>query len=343
MNTPPQGVLAAGNFIVDHVKMIDHYPGLEQLANVFDSTQSNGGGPYNVLKNLAAMEVYYPLSACGLVGEDDDGRWVRKDCVRHGIDVTQLRTVLGCGTSSTDAMTEAGSGKRTFFHRRGANACFRPEDCDLAASSARIFYLGYLMLLDQLDQFDTEGRTIASRLIESARAKGMITFVDLVSAEHSEYRRIVESSLPYIDHLVLNEIEAAKLVGTKLREDDAEKLIESASAILNCGVGKSVTLHTRAGAVHVSSAGEWVVQPSLDLPAGYVQGSTGAGDAFAAGLLHGFHENLPPTECLNLAVCVAASSLSHPTPSDGVGTLSDCLALGEKFGRHPFGAESRVH
>jgi hypothetical protein len=53
MSTQRTGILAAGNFIVDHVKIIDHYPQQDMLANILGESQSNGGGPYNVLKDLA--------------------------------------------------------------------------------------------------------------------------------------------------------------------------------------------------------------------------------------------------------------------------------------------------
>ena len=52
-----QGILAAGNFIVDYVKVIDGYPVQDMLASILSESRSNGGGPYNVLKDLAAMKV----------------------------------------------------------------------------------------------------------------------------------------------------------------------------------------------------------------------------------------------------------------------------------------------
>ena len=53
MSTQRKGILAAGNFIVDHVKIIDDYPQQDMLASIVSESQSNGGGPYNVLKCLA--------------------------------------------------------------------------------------------------------------------------------------------------------------------------------------------------------------------------------------------------------------------------------------------------
>lgn len=49
------GVIAAGNFIVDHVKIVDAYPSQDQLALVQSQSQFNGGGPYNLLLDLVAL------------------------------------------------------------------------------------------------------------------------------------------------------------------------------------------------------------------------------------------------------------------------------------------------
>jgi sugar/nucleoside kinase (ribokinase family) len=63
-----------------------------------------------------------------------------------------------------------------------------------------------------------------------------------------------------------------------------------------------------------------------------IKGATGAGDAFAAGLLWGLHEDFPLPVCLRQAVSAAALCLGDPTTSEGLGPLADCLSLGEEFG-----------
>src|SRR5271170_4772317 len=86
------GLLAAGNWIIDQVKIIDVYPQREQLANIRGQSQGTGGSPYNVAINLARLQAPFPLSGAGLVGNDDLGRVILEDCRRHGIDIRQLRT-----------------------------------------------------------------------------------------------------------------------------------------------------------------------------------------------------------------------------------------------------------
>ncbi len=331
MTPSRRGILAAGNFIVDYVKVIDAYPPQDTLASILSESKSNGGGPYNVLRDLAAMEVGYPLEACGLVGDDDNGRWIRSDCEACGIGTGQLHTTREKATSYTDAMTVAGTGRRTFFHQRGANALFDTSHCDFACSSARIFHLGYLMLLDKLDETDAEGRTGASRLLEAASRAGMVTSVDMVSAEHPRFREIARSALPFTDHLIINEIEASRSLGKPLASDKPQDLLAAAGELLALGVRQTVIIHTEHVAVLATISGTRGARVSLELPHGYIKGATGAGDAFAAGVLHGIHEGLPPPVWLNHGVCAAAASLSHPTPSRGLMPINHCLALIDRF------------
>ena len=332
MSTQRTGILAAGNFIVDYVKVIDQYPQQDMLASIVSESQSNGGGPYNVLKDLAAMQVGYPLAACGLVGGDANGHWIRQDCLAHGIDAGQLHATPDRSTSYTDAMTVQGTGRRTFFHQRGANALFDSSHLDFSRTSARILHLAYLMLLDRLDLMDAAGQSRAAQLLSLAQSAGLETSVDMDSTEHPGFRQIALSALPFTDHLIVNELEASRVLDLTLAADDAASLTSAAQGLLEAGVRRTVTIHTEHGAVSVTRSAETCIQPSLHLPPGYSKGATGAGDAFAAGLLHGLHENLGLPESLRLAVCTAAASLADPTPSLGLRPVAECLSLADRFG-----------
>jgi sugar/nucleoside kinase (ribokinase family) len=170
-----RGILAGGNWIVDRPKIIDVYPVQDSLANILRETSSNGGSPYNVLIDLARLQVPFPLFAVGLVGEDPAGEYIRSDCRAHGIDTHQLKICKEAPTSYTDVMTVQSTGRRTFFHQRGANAFLGAADFDFAESSARIFHLGYLLLLDRLDQPDPKYGTVAANLLAHAQSLGFKT------------------------------------------------------------------------------------------------------------------------------------------------------------------------
>ncbi len=327
-----RGILAAGNFIVDRIKRIDAYPAENMLATIEDEARSNGGGPYNVLKDLAAMRADYPLLAAGRIGADEDGDWIRADCAAHGIDGSRLTSDSDYPTSYTDVMTVSESGRRTFFHRRGANARFDGSGFDFDACPARMLHLAYLMLLDDLDRFEPEGRTRASHVLEAASNAGLVTSIDIVSTEHPRFRDIVCSAIPQTDHLLMNEVEASRVLGRTLDPANPVSLLDAAGELLEFGVREAVVIHTEHGAVMVRRDGNTLRQGSVRVPPTFIRGANGAGDAFAAGYLHGVHENLSHASALELAVCTAAACLSDASPSAGLMNIDACLFLGQEFG-----------
>ena len=46
------GLLAAGNWILDQVKLIDKFPEEQSLVNILSDYTSNGGSAYNILMDL---------------------------------------------------------------------------------------------------------------------------------------------------------------------------------------------------------------------------------------------------------------------------------------------------
>lgn len=323
------GILAAGNFIVDRVKLVDRYPGEGELANIREEMLSNGGGAYNVLRDLAAMGADYPLAAAGLVGADENGDWILSDCQVAGIDVSRLGRSDEAPTSYTDVMSVATTGRRTFFHQRGANACYDLTGWEEGGGNFRLFHLAYLLLLDRMDEWVQPGRSRASLVLEKARAAGMTTSVDLVSDPHPEFAALARSSLAQVDYFIANEVETGWILGRDLVGAGLEALGEAGMALKEMAPQAVPVIHSEEGVVAVGDAGEVVAQRALDLPKGFIKGATGAGDAFAAGFLHGVHESMSLEDSLHLGVCVAASSLSDPTPSAGVRSVDQCLALGQ--------------
>ncbi|MFT4640355.1 MAG: sugar/nucleoside kinase (ribokinase family) [Verrucomicrobiales bacterium] len=329
------GLLAAGNFIIDHVKMIDDYPAPEMLTNIRSRSSSNGGGPYNVLKDLAKMEAPFPLEAVALIGKDADGDWIVADCEEHAIATWGLERSDEVATSYTDAMTVAKGGQRTFFHHRGANAIFSEDDIDFARSHAKWFYLGYLLLLDSLDEIREDGKTGASIALERACAAGFRTVIDFVSVPDPRVRAIAEASLPYVDVLFINEIEAGMVLDTDLRHvsgPDLSAMERAAAALLEMGVHEAVIIHFQEGALAMTKDGQVTRQGAVQVPEESIVGSTGAGDAFAAGVFFGLHEDWPLQECLELGVCSAAISLGAGPPSVAMIPARACLEQGRGWG-----------
>jgi sugar/nucleoside kinase (ribokinase family) len=87
------------------------------------------------------------------------------------------------------------------------------------------------------------------------------------------------------------------------------------------------------GAIALSDQGEIVTEGSVKLPKTRLVSATGAGHAFTAGFLYGYHENWGLLESLKAAHASAAACLMDKTASGGIRKLSSCLTLLDKFGQ----------
>lgn len=337
-----RGLLAAGNWIVDRVKIVDRWPHQDALAMILDQSESNGGCAYNMAKDLAALDCGFPLHACGRVGDDEDGNWIRRDLDAHGVDTRGLLGTLGVPTSYTDVMTVRSTGRRTFFHQLGANASFGEEDCDLESYQARIFHLGYFGLLGRLDETGRDGRNGHAHLLDRASELGFLTSADLVSDEGRAFDQLVAPALPHLDFLFLNELEAEMLSGISAQRADGTegvdpiKMVAQAQYALLGGVRRAVIVHASDGVVACSADGDILRQGVVRVPADSIRGAAGAGDALSAGVLLGVHEGWPLADCLELGVCSAALSLEAPTCSAGLRPWRECLERGRAHGFREF-------
>ena len=341
---PRDGVLAAGHWVVDQVKRIDRWPAPSTLARIEHQQSANGGFAFNVLSDLAALDPACPRFGAGLVGDDTNGRFIRERCRQLAIDDSLLDTVPDAPTSFTDVMTEAGSGRRTFFYCPGANERLSAEHLGPAVSRcrAKFFCLGYLGFLPLLDAVAGDGELNGSaRLLKAAHQAGMITAADLVSAPNPNLRREVTPCLPHLDILFLNEWEASQLLGTKILPPlTSVRAMELAQTIRRLGVRGAVVLHSPEGTAAAMGDNECLVQGSVRLPEEEIGGTVGAGDALASGVLLARQHEMSWPEALRLGVCAAAACLQSPTASDGILPWRKCLELGDRYGFNEFGGET---
>jgi sugar/nucleoside kinase (ribokinase family) len=335
MTSPRTGILGGGNWIVDAVKMIDTWPQQDTLANIISESKGTGGSPFNVLLDIAIMGAGFPLAGVGLVGEDENGRWILDLCAQHGIDSTLLHRSPTAPTSYTDVMTVQGSGRRTFFHARGANAELDATHFDFSETNARIFHLGYLLLLDRLDLPHPVHGTVAAEVLARAQAAGLKTSVEAVSEDSDRFAKMITPVLRHVDCCIMNEFELERMTHRTIRLEkglDNEALKAAMQDLLALGVRERVVVHYPEGAGSLGHDGILHQQGSVKLPENYIKGAAGAGDAFSAGVLLAWHEGLPIAEGLRYGVCAAAANLSHATCTGGLRPLAECLAIGERHG-----------
>jgi sugar/nucleoside kinase (ribokinase family) len=319
------GIACAGNWIVDIVHTIDAWPRKSDLVHIRREVTGVGGGAANVALDLAALGAPFPVLPVGLIGQDLHGHLVRAALDRARLPATHIADTDAAPTAHTHVMTVPGD-SRTFFYHPGCNDLLDehhiPLDA-LAAAGIRIFYLGYLNLMGRMDELAPDGRSPAARVLERARALGMTTCVDLVSADTPAFRAIVAASLPHTDVLFLNEVEAARATGLPIASEDDRPGFAAAAAALRAGGARAVVIHSPALALWQDDRATWAPVTPVD-PARIVS-PVGAGDAFCAGALYGLHLGWPPDRCLMLAQRAATACLSGATATDGIPPASTLI------------------
>jgi len=330
-----KGIACAGNWIVDLVKVIDGYPCENGLANILEEAIGGGGCAHNVMLNLARFDATLDLYAVGLIGADANGDFIVTECSQFpNIDARQLRRTASETTSYTDVYCVRCSGQRTFFHYRGANRLFGPLAVSLDQLPVGWLHLGYLLLLDEMDQPDSRFGTVGARFLHEIQERNIKTSIDLVSEDSDRPRQIVPPALKYTNYCIINDFEAEKVSGVSLRAGSKilpRHLKQAAAALFEHGVNDLVVIHFPEGAYLLSRDGLELMQPSLQLPDAFIAGSAGAGDSFCAGVLYGLYQGWSHEKTLRFAVCAGGMNLSDLTTTGGIKPWTEIFGMEDRF------------
>ncbi|MBQ4266362.1 MAG: carbohydrate kinase family protein [Clostridia bacterium] len=330
-----KGITIAGNILTDYVKTVSTYPRPGKLADIYDVQRAVGGCVPNTLIDIRRIQSDIPLRAVGRVGDDEAGRFVLDVMRQEGIDTDGVSFSRTKQTSFSDAMSAADSAERTFFHYRGANAEFSPEDMPPQALHCDLMHIGYILLLDAFDAPDAEYGTVMARYLHDVQQQGILTSIDVVSGEAGLFQEKVIPALRYCDYAIMNEYEGGSVSGLDVRYPDGtlnqENVVKSLEFILSKGVKKRVILHCPEGGFCLDAEKGLFIEPSLKLSRDYIKGSVGAGDAFCAGCLYAIYHNRDPQWMLRFAAAAAAANLSAPDSISGMKSFAELQRMMDEW------------
>lgn len=279
-------IVVVGDLMVDVVTRLTApiAPGSDAPARV---VFEGGGQAANTAAWLAVAGA--PVSLVGRVGDDPAGRSAASELEALGVD---LRVAVDAERpTGTCVVLVAPDGERTMFPDAGANAGLAPADLpeELLAAESHLHVSGYALLRDG----SREGAVAA---IERARAAGMSVSVDPSSAA------LLSEGLPRpgngVELLLPNSLEARALTGLDDPAAAAYALAESFPEVV-------VTLGEQ-GALWTD--GRELVR--VDARPAEAADSTGAGDAFAAGLLAARLRGAGAEEALLAGCALAAQAVT---------------------------------
>ena len=248
---------------------------------------------------LAAVEAGAEVRLIGCIGDDHLGGWMREQLTPARL-ADELIVVAGDTTGLT-VVLESPARDRTFLTYLGVNARW-----DAAMIPDDALSCENLLLCDYFVAPLLRGGA-ARRLLETARERGARTFFDtswdpdgFSSATRDEVREL----LPSVDVFLPNEIEACALAD---RPGDAEQ----AADVLQAMSGGWVVV--KRGLSGCLAAGPGGTRISVPAPAVTVVDTTGAGDAFNAGLVHALAGGTGWREALAQATRFATTIISRPS------------------------------
>ena len=332
-----KGICIAGNMIVDIIYPIEGFPNRGQLVHIHDGiSRAVGGAVCNVIVDLAKLDPEMPLYAIGKIGDDGEGDLIMKTLGEHKNINTD--NVIREGISAfTAVMSDRITNERTFFTYLGANGKWDEDNIDWSKVKGDIFHVGYILLLNALDQEDPEYGTRMARLLHHAQQHGLKTSIDVVSEASDRFTRFVPPAMKYTDYCIINEVEAQQTTGIILRNEAGELVTENIPKALHemkrLGVSTWAVIHCPEGGYGLDENNEYVALGSLKLPEGYIKGTVGAGDAFCAGVLYGAETGRSLAQSIDLGIASAAASLSQPGSTEGLRTEAEVLSLFDEFQR----------
>ena len=332
-----KGIAVMGNILTDVVKTIKAYPAQGELADISEISLAVGGCAPNVAIDLAKIDSQLAVSVYGRVGNDENGRFILSKLRGNGINVDGIVYSEKSPTSFTDVMSVPG-GERTFFHVRGANAEFSPDDVSVKALNSDILHIGYILLLDKFDSPDSEYGTAMARFLHNVSKEGIKTSVDMVTENGGNYSEKVLPVLKYCDYFIVNELEICGIFSLSSRREDGrlseENIRLAMEMAAKAGVRSRVVVHAKEKAFLLNvGTKEFISVPSLKIPKEKIKGSVGAGDAFSAGMLYALYNNYTDKQCLEFASAAAACNLFEANSVDGMLSSTEIRKLSESCPR----------
>jgi len=332
-----KGIAVCGTLVVDMVKTIDRYPSAGTLSTVFKTDKAVGGCAANTSINLSKIDRSIPISVFGKVGTDDNGRYMKRELQKYGVDIEGVTYSTSLETSSTDVMSVS-SGERTFFYNTGANLEFSPEDIEVNSHKYEMLHIGYILLLDKFDAADSKYGTVMARFLKSIQEQGIKTSIDVVSSNTEDYGEKIIPALKYCNYAIMNEIEATNIWNMQARNPDGKLNRENIRLVMQkmveAGVKDKVIVHAKETCFILDAqSGEFCEVRSFNIPKEEILGSVGAGDAFCAGCLYGIYHGYDNKEILEFASAAAACNLFSENSVDGMRSKNEIMQLSEKYQR----------
>lgn len=320
-------IVLLGDINIDLVLDIPGYPAEGGEAIATAQTVAIGGSATNTA--IALARAGHECRLLGRVGQDAWGRQALSDLQAAGI-ATRWIGQDPAEPTQLNVVAVGAMGERTMFAYRGANAQLAADMIDEAAfAGAALFHLsGYALL-------QPRQAGAAQRAIDIAARNAVPVTLDIPSGVAGDLGEKVRSLLPRLDTILLADSDLALLLdrpaGSHRDSLIAALLEQGVKRVAVKGRGTASLLRQR----DVQDSAPWFPVDVVD--------TVGAGDAFAAGHIHGRIAGLGGADCCRLANAFGAVAVTRKGAGLAMptwGEVSDLLPLPEDAGSSRRGTEN---
>jgi sugar/nucleoside kinase (ribokinase family) len=305
--TPRLDVLGVGECSLDEVARVDAAPPPGGKARMRERRRMPGGQIATAL--LGCARLGHSAAFVGCVGDDDAGALALAPLRDAGVDLERVRRAHGVPTRSAWIWVDASTGERTVLWQRDERLALP------AAVVSREDIAGARVVL-----VDATDLALAAHVVTLAREVGRPCVLDADAPAPG-----IETLLATASHPAIPEALAQALFGS------AERAVRE---LARRGAELPIVTRGRGGSLAWLDGGV-VASPAFAIPA---VDTTGAGDAFHAGIAHGLLESLSPSELLRVAHAVAACACGGVGAQEGLPTraqLARFLASPPPFAAAP--------
>jgi len=292
-------VFVAGSINQDFVLSVERRPAPGETVTDARLATHNGGKGAN--QAAAAALLGADVTFLGRVGDDGFGEPLVRALAEKVVDTSLVEEVPDSSTG-TAFITVTPDGENAITVAPGANRRLTVEDVDAASGT-----IGEARILVVQMEIPPE---VVQRAVEVAAANETRALVNLAPPFE-----VPQALLEKIDPLVLNEHEAAFLLGESVEGVDGA--LSAASRLSNLGPRSVVVTVGEDGAVFSNGASaEHLTAPNVE-----VVDTTGAGDAFVGALAARLADDAPLEDAVAYAVRAGAAAVTKegaqgalPTP-----------------------------
>jgi len=280
---------------LDYTFQVQNYPRLDDKVEATAFSRQGGGPVPTALCALSKLGV--SSGFIGKCGKDTDGRILRDELKRFGVNTSGLILDPDSRTPRAFVIVEKENGKRTVI-------LDRTETSALSADEFRIDLIRKSKFL-LIDGRELETSLTAAMLMQKAGGE--------VILDAGSPRKNISDILPHVDHLV---------VSNRFSVDFTQEVDPGNAALKLAHMGfKSVVITSGSkGCLGATSDGHFYQQEAFDVDA---VDTTGAGDVFHGGFIYGLVQGWELPEILKFASAVAAIKCTRLGGRRGIPELSE--------------------